>query len=61
MRSVCPSFAFGTHSAQGSVSFGPSQGMVRNPNIPLKGVSYSPLDSIGVLHTFEGGVLQDGN
>ncbi len=33
MRFECPSFAFGTDVARGSVSFGPNQGMVRKPNI----------------------------
>ena len=35
MRSVCPSFAFGTDGARGSVFFGPNQGMVRKPNITI--------------------------
>ena len=35
MRSMCPSFAFGTDGARGSVSFGPNQGMVRKPNIAI--------------------------
>ena len=35
MWSVCPSFAFGTDGAHGSVSFGPNQGMVRKPNIAI--------------------------
>ena len=35
MRSVYPSFAFGTDAACGSVSFGPNQGMVRKPNIAI--------------------------
>ena len=30
---MCPSFAFGTDGARGSMSFGPNQGMVRKPNI----------------------------
>ena len=33
--SVCPSLAFGTDGARGSVSFGPNQGMVRKPNIAI--------------------------
>ena len=35
MRSMCPSFAFGTDGTRGSVSFGPKQGIVRKPNIAI--------------------------
>ena len=35
MWSQCPSFTFGTDGADGSVSFGPKQGMVRKPNIAI--------------------------
>ena len=35
MWAVCPSFAFVTDGARGSVSFGPNQGMVRKPNIAI--------------------------
>ena len=33
--SVFPNFTFGTDGAHGSVSFGPNQGMVRKPNIAI--------------------------
>ena len=32
---MCPSFAFGNDGTHLSVSFGPNQGMVRNPNITI--------------------------
>ena len=35
MQSVCPSFAFGTDGARGSMSFEPNQGMVRKTNITI--------------------------
>ena len=69
MRFECPSFAFGTDAAHTpSVLASPlglmvhtvprilglTRGWLGNPIKPLLGVSYSPLDNIGLLHTFEG-------